>query len=82
MDEKRLNSVQEEQEGNIPNRFRAGLGSLGLGNIKMTPKLIALFLLVGLIPLAVVAVFSMMRPQDALMFIQQKVKEERNVYVV
>ncbi len=37
-----------------------------LNNIKMKPKLIGLFLLVGLIPLAVVAGFSMIRAQQAL----------------
>ncbi|MEE8391030.1 MAG: cache domain-containing protein, partial [Anaerolineae bacterium] len=37
-----------------------------LNNIKMKPKLIGLFLLVGLIPLIVVAAFSMLRAQDAL----------------
>ena len=38
-----------------------------LNNIKMKPKLIALFLLVGLVPLIVVALFSMIQAQDALM---------------
>ncbi|MCP4544414.1 MAG: methyl-accepting chemotaxis protein [Chloroflexi bacterium] len=37
-----------------------------LNNIKMKPKLIGLFLIVGLIPLIVVAVFSMIRARDAL----------------
>ena len=37
-----------------------------LSNIKIKPKLIGLFLLVGLIPLIVVAAFSMLRAQDAL----------------
>jgi len=40
---------------------------LSLNNIKMKPKLIGLFLIVGLIPLIVVAVFSMTRAQSALM---------------
>jgi methyl-accepting chemotaxis protein len=37
-----------------------------LNNIKMRPKLIGLFLLVGLVPLGVVAVFSMARAQSVL----------------
>ncbi|MCP4536576.1 MAG: HAMP domain-containing protein [Chloroflexi bacterium] len=37
-----------------------------LNNIKMKPKLIGLFLIVGLVPLVAVAAFSMFRAQDAL----------------
>ncbi len=37
-----------------------------LNNIKMKPKLIGLFLIVGLIPLIVVAIFSMARAQSAM----------------
>ncbi len=35
-------------------------------NIKMKPKLIILFLLVGLVPLAIVALFSVLQARDAL----------------
>ena len=37
-----------------------------LNNVKMKPKLIGLFLIVGLIPLAAVAAFSMVKARDAL----------------
>ncbi len=37
-----------------------------LGNIKIKPKLIILFLIVGLIPLVIIAGFSMLRAQGAL----------------
>ncbi len=37
-----------------------------LNNIKMRPKLIGLFLIVGLVPLIAVAAFSMLKAQDAL----------------
>ncbi len=38
-----------------------------LNKIKMKPKLIGLFLLVGLVPLIIVAVFSLIRSQNSLM---------------
>ena len=53
---------REERTSEAKAGFKAGLG-----NIKMKPKLIGLFLIVGLIPLITVAVFSMMRAQSALM---------------
>ncbi len=37
-----------------------------LNNIKMRPKLIGLFLIVGLVPLIAVAAFSMVKARDAL----------------
>ena len=54
-------TVPREPEEQLINRLR-----LSLDNLAMKPKLIGLFLAVGLIPLIIVAVFSLYRAQNAL----------------